>query len=54
MKQVPSGFDMRAIGFEDPATHQMCWFNMHAGATYFVPEIGLHFKLYYPGDGKMN
>jgi hypothetical protein len=35
------------VGFEDPVTHQMCWFNMHAGATYYVPEIGLYFKLQY-------
>jgi hypothetical protein len=51
--QVPSGYDERAIGYEDPATHQMVWFNLYAGATFFVPTVGLHFKLYWPGDDKL-
>eukprot|EP00341_Mesodinium_pulex_P001994 CAMPEP_0116926982 /NCGR_PEP_ID=MMETSP0467-20121206/25059_1 /TAXON_ID=283647 /ORGANISM="Mesodinium pulex, Strain SPMC105" /LENGTH=96 /DNA_ID=CAMNT_0004606363 /DNA_START=142 /DNA_END=432 /DNA_ORIENTATION=- len=50
---VPSGYDERPIGYEDPLTHQMVWFNLYAGATFFVPDINLHFKLYFPGDGKL-
>eukprot|EP00428_Durinskia_dybowskii_P066297 CAMPEP_0170384158 /NCGR_PEP_ID=MMETSP0117_2-20130122/15851_1 /TAXON_ID=400756 /ORGANISM="Durinskia baltica, Strain CSIRO CS-38" /LENGTH=92 /DNA_ID=CAMNT_0010639893 /DNA_START=140 /DNA_END=418 /DNA_ORIENTATION=+ len=42
---VPSGAHLRAVGFEDPSTHQLKWFNLRAGNLHFVPSIGLYFKL---------
>lgn len=35
----------RAVGYEDPFTHQMKWFNLNVGEIAFVPEINLYFKI---------
>lgn len=43
---VPSGEESRAVGFEDPNSHQLQWFNLHKGSVHFVPTIGLYFKLH--------
>jgi hypothetical protein len=43
--QVPSGADVRAVGYEDPASHQLNWFNLRKGPLHYVPSIGLYFKL---------
>ena len=43
--QVPSGEQVRTVGFEDPETHQLKWFNLKKGVMTFVPSIGLYFKL---------
>lgn len=43
--QVPSGAHVRAVGYEDPASHQLVWFNLTAGPLHYVPDIGLYFKL---------
>lgn len=43
--QVPSGESCRVVGFEDPMTHQLVWFNLNKGALHYVPDIGLYFKL---------
>jgi len=43
--QVPSGMHHRTVGYEDPATHQLLWFNLDEGALHFVPDINLYFKL---------
>eukprot|EP00286_Rhodomonas_abbreviata_P002921 CAMPEP_0181344282 /NCGR_PEP_ID=MMETSP1101-20121128/32092_1 /TAXON_ID=46948 /ORGANISM="Rhodomonas abbreviata, Strain Caron Lab Isolate" /LENGTH=117 /DNA_ID=CAMNT_0023456079 /DNA_START=157 /DNA_END=510 /DNA_ORIENTATION=- len=42
---VPSGAHSRTVGFEDPATHYLAWFNMTKGALHYVPSIGLYFKI---------
>jgi len=47
---VLSGTDVRAVGFEDPATHQVEWFNLHDGHLHFVPKINLYFKLERVGE----
>jgi hypothetical protein len=38
--------DMRTIGYEDPLSHAMVWFNVEKDKLYFVPDINLYFKLY--------
>ena len=43
--QVPSGVHCRVVGYEDPATHQLVWFNLNAGPLHYVPDVGLYFKL---------
>lgn len=43
---VPSGEDVRTVGFEDPVTHAILWFNLEAGPTHFIPNLGLYFKLH--------
>lgn len=35
----------RAVGFEDPFTHQMRWFNINRGEVAFIPEINLYFEM---------
>ena len=37
--------DWRAVGFEDPASHQLRWFRLTRGKLHYVPEIGLYFKM---------
>lgn len=43
--QVPSSANVRAVGFEDPNSHQLNWFNLTRGKIHYVPSIGLHFSL---------
>eukprot|EP00388_Colpodella_angusta_P039872 GDKK01048596.1.p3 GENE.GDKK01048596.1~~GDKK01048596.1.p3 ORF type:complete len:123 (+),score=36.93 GDKK01048596.1:42-410(+) len=42
---VPSGAHVRTVGYEDPSTHQLVWFNLSKGPLHYVPDIGLYFKL---------
>mmetsp|Transcript_11267 Transcript_11267/g.10897 ORF Transcript_11267/g.10897 Transcript_11267/m.10897 type:complete len:143 (+) Transcript_11267:76-504(+) len=42
---VPSGMQERAIGYEDPNTHQLVWFNLNKGNLHYIPDIGLYFKM---------
>eukprot|EP01041_Mallomonas_annulata_P004762 gene4762-9473_t len=42
---VPSGNHSRVVGYEDPVTHAVVWFNMNAGKLHYVPDIGLYFKI---------
>ena len=44
-RQVPSGAHSRPVGYEDPVTHQLVWFNLDKGPLHYVPSIGLYFKL---------
>ena len=37
---------MRTVGYEDPETHQLVWFNLKRGPLHYVPSIGLYFKLH--------
>ena len=43
--QVPSGMPFRAVGFEDPSTHVLHWFNLTKDKIHYVPSIGLFFKM---------
>lgn len=45
---VPSGFHRRTVGYEDPFTHQIVWFNLDQGPLHYVPDINLYFKLSAP------
>ncbi len=42
---VPSGTHSRTVGYEDPGTHQLVWFNLDEGPLHFIPDINLHFRL---------
>mmetsp|Transcript_3980 Transcript_3980/g.6246 ORF Transcript_3980/g.6246 Transcript_3980/m.6246 type:complete len:127 (+) Transcript_3980:47-427(+) len=42
---VPSGADHRTVGFENPLTHQVQWFNLYKGELTYIPETDLFFKL---------
>ncbi len=33
------------MGYEDPYTHQLVWFNLRKGNLHFIPDINLYFKL---------
>jgi hypothetical protein len=46
---VPSGFHRRTVGYEDPFTHALVWFNLDKGALHYVPDVNLYFKLDYNG-----
>lgn len=35
----------RTVGYENPATHQLVWFDLHKGPLHFIPDTGLYFKL---------
>ena len=60
--QVPSHYALRTVGFEDPHTAQMWWFNLREGKLCYVEELGLYFNLQRVPDvdldtldvGKMN
>jgi hypothetical protein len=45
--QVPSQHDFRFVGYEDPACHQIRWFELQQGHPHYVPDIGLYFQLLY-------
>jgi hypothetical protein len=42
---VPSGAHLRTVGYEDPLTHQLVWFNLKAGPIHYIPDLDLYFKL---------
>uniref|UniRef100_A0A6U1NDJ1 Uncharacterized protein n=1 Tax=Fibrocapsa japonica TaxID=94617 RepID=A0A6U1NDJ1_9STRA len=42
---VPSAMKERAVGFEDPLSHQMQWFVLQEGDIHWVEEIDMYFKL---------
>ena len=42
---VPSHYAVRTVGFEDPHSTQMWWFNLREGKLFYVEELGLYFKL---------
>uniref|UniRef100_A0A6U3QRH7 Uncharacterized protein n=1 Tax=Octactis speculum TaxID=3111310 RepID=A0A6U3QRH7_9STRA len=46
--QVPSGYDERVVGFEDPTVHQLQWFTMTAGKLHYVSSIDKYFTLVPP------
>lgn len=42
---VDSGEHSRTVGFVDPVTHAVMWFNLDEGALHYVPDLDLYFKL---------
>ena len=42
---VPSGAHSRTVGYEDPGTHQLVWFNLSENALHYVPGLSLYFKM---------
>lgn len=48
--QVPSGEHCRTVGYEDPVSGQVVWFNLTDGPLHFIPDLGLYFKLQHNGS----
>lgn len=48
---VPSAEHERAVGYEDPDSGQLVWFNLGKGPVHYVPDIDLYFKMFVVGDG---
>ena len=44
---VPSQHESRFVGYEDPDSHMVRWFELTAGHPHYVPDIGLYFQLQY-------
>ena len=42
---VPSGLNERAVGFEDPQTHAIYWFNLNKGPVHYVKQLNKYFKM---------
>eukprot|EP01083_Nonionella_stella_P091490 255816_1 len=48
---IPSRMRSRCVGYEDPTTHAMYWFNIHNDDnTYFIKDLGLFFKMLHIPD----
>ena len=43
---VPSGLDERTVGFEDPETHAIMWFNIQRGGKlHYIKHLGKYFQM---------
>ncbi|GMH70129.1 hypothetical protein TrVE_jg4665 [Triparma verrucosa] len=42
---VPSGDGSRTVGFVDPQTHAIYWFNLAKGPVHYIKNLGLYFKM---------
>ena len=42
---VPSGLEERAVGFIDPETHAVYWFNLARGPVHYIPQLDKYFKM---------
>ena len=43
---IPSRMASRCVGYCDPETHAMYWFNIHNdNNTYYIKDLGLFFKM---------
>merc|ERR1711862_159422 len=48
---IPSRYDYRAVGYQDPETHAMYWFNIrNDDNTYYIKDLGLFFKMLHIPD----
>eukprot|EP00934_Nitzschia_sp_Nitz4_P004986 Nitzschia sp. Nitz4//scaffold10_size219509//19608//20328//NITZ4_001396-RA/size219509-augustus-gene-0.261-mRNA-1//-1//CDS//3329532824//4976//frame0 len=48
---IPSRKPTRAVGYEDPTSHSMMWFNIHNdNNTYYIKDLGLFFKMLHIPD----
>ena len=34
-----------AVGFEDPETHAIYWFNLGKGPVHYIPQLQKYFKM---------
>lgn len=46
---VPSAYEERVVGYEDPDVGQLVWFTLAKEKLHYVPDIDLYFKLYPVG-----
>ncbi|CAJ1946404.1 unnamed protein product [Cylindrotheca closterium] len=43
---IPSRKASRVVGYQDPESHSMFWFSIHADdSTYYIKDLGLFFKM---------
>lgn len=43
---IPSRESTRCVGYSDPTTHTMFWFNIQDDSnTYYIKDLGLFFKM---------
>jgi len=43
---IPSRRTSRVVGYQDPDSHAMFWFNIHNDdSTYYIKDLGLFFKM---------
>merc|ERR1711966_530781 len=51
---IPSRMDSRVVGYNDPTTHAVFWFNIQNDENmYYIKDLGLFFKmLHIPDDGE--
>lgn len=48
---VPSRRATRAVGYVDPTSHAVYWFNIHNdGNSYYIKDLGLFFKMLHIPD----
>lgn len=48
---VPSRRSTRAVGYVDPTSHAVFWFNINNdGNTYYIKDLGLFFKMLHIPD----
>lgn len=48
---IPSRMDSRVVGYQDPETHAMFWFNIHNdNNSYYIKDLGLFFKMLHIPD----
>jgi len=48
---IPSRMDSRVVGYTDPETHAVYWFNIHNDSnTYYIKDLGLFFKMLHIPD----
>lgn len=48
---IPSRYDERTVGYVDPETHAMFWFNIHNdNNAYYIKDLGLFFKMLHIPD----
>jgi hypothetical protein len=48
---IPSRKHTRAVGYTDPQSHAVFWFNIHDDDnTYYIPHLGLFFKMLFIPD----
>lgn len=50
---IPSRLHERVVGYTDPVTHAVFWFNIQDdGNVYFIKDLGLFFKMFKITDGE--
>lgn len=48
---IPSRRASRAVGYVNPISHAVCWFNIYNDEnTYYIKDLGLFFKMLHIDD----